>query len=544
MSIKITPPARILDMLSIIEEEDNVGLYAIEMDERPEVIQRAVPLIRHFFRLYNGELHDLTTADGTLGDLPIGISFETAESASSALQLGPDDGKHRQFVYESKENLAEAKLQTKSEDGVVEDIRDLGDIDQRTFAILASIFATPLVSVKKDIRKVGILFDGSTIDLRNWKSTFEYLGRFCDLESLHLFLLVLTGKVGKNPEMFSNSIHRLGIYSPGRFVKTNSYAKSIEIVHSMIRSQKSSNPKIPLVLFFGAGASIEAGFPSTEELMTEAMKKILEKPEELSVEFSDLLKAFRARIISKRAFLEGENENNLRLTFERIMTEELRFYEHLSESPTLNHMKTISSEVSPSSSHSDISSLLEHNFKPLCLTTNYDDLIERSFGTYKCNIFSKDDDFPHAVEAIKNYIENDQAKVPVFKFHGTIHDFESIKASVQATRVLSPKKHSFLVSMCNGDLFRDILPQFGDSAVRVVFIGYGFNDEDIINALQSVLLSQHRLHGFAVNPNPTVNTIGFLELVSRKEVLKDYMNNLISIPFEQFAAELKKLTQN
>ena len=73
---------------------------------------------------------------------------------------------------------------------------DLSSIGQKTFATIASVWAAPLISQARNIKKIGILFDGTTIDSRNWKATFEYLMELSTQKRLCIFLLVLTGRAG------------------------------------------------------------------------------------------------------------------------------------------------------------------------------------------------------------------------------------------------------------------------------------------------------------------------------------------------------------
>ena len=75
------------------------------------------------------------------------------------------------------------------------------------------------------------------------------------------------------------------------------------------------------------------------------------------------------------------------------MTEELEFCQHLEESSTLQKIKTKTTQLRPSSAHFDIAELAKIGYKPIVLTTNYDDLIERSFGKERCQVFCKETDF-------------------------------------------------------------------------------------------------------------------------------------------------------
>ena len=77
------------------------------------------------------------------------------------------------------------------------------------------------------------------------------------------------------------------------------------------------------------------------------------------------------------------------------------------------------------------------------------------------------------------------------------------------------------------------------TTIRIVFIGYGFNDIDIRDAIRNVLVSDHKLHLFAVTPVPTQNAILFLRSASHK-IDSSIVRDLISVPFSIFAEELLK----
>ena len=124
--------------------------------------------------------------------------------------------------------------------------------------------------------------------------------------------------------------------------------------------------------------------------------------------------------------------------------------------------------------------------------------------------------------------------------HGTIDDFDSIKASTEATRALGTHKARFLLALFNGDLFSQTIADVKNPIVKVIFVGYSFNDFDINNLLRSVLLSENRLHLYAVTPCPTLNILSYLRMASRKSSTENKNNDLISLPFSIFAPELVK----
>lgn len=200
----------------------------------------------------------------------------------------------------------------------------------------------------------------------------------------------------------------------------------------------------------------------------------------------------------------------------------------MSESPTLNILRRNIASLSPSVAHYNLSKLVDCEHKPVFLTTNYDDFVERSLGEGRCIALYRGEDYREAMTYLKNYVGNDSS-VPVFKFHGTIHDFESIKTSVLHTLSLEPNKSMFLTSLLKGDLVN------GDSTVRIVFIGYSFNDPDINFVLRSVQESRSSLHVYTVNPNQATNPI----LLGFAESLQQYMNSSISLPFSLFSEEMK-----
>ena len=535
----ITPPKKIVDILRAIEDENNIGVFSIEICLRPELFRTVTNLAKEHFCTYSGDFYDLTSSEDFLKRLPTDVPFERAETSSSSLRLGPEDGRIRRFAYKTIREQTQVFLETASENSEEPDIMPLSDLDQRTFSILASIFAVPLVSITRGKRRAGILFDGSTIDVKNWECLRDYLREVCISDSLSVFLLMFTGKPGTIKAMYSENIDRIGIYANGIFRRTNSYRKSIDIIHYMVSSLKSSSPSVPVLFFLGAGASIEAGLPPTRDLMSVAIKRILRKPDEFDIDFDNLVREFREKIISDRLFIAGEDENNLRITFERVMTEELRHCYRMSESPTLQNLRRIVHAKSPSVAHYNLSKLVNSVYKVIFMTTNYDDFIERALeGSGTVKTFYKDGDFVGAKTSISSYLHDENAEIPVLKFHGTIHDFDSIKASVQHTMSLELNKNVFLTNILNGNLFSDVIQQFGDSTVKIVFIGYNFNDPDITEVIRNVQECGDRLHLYAANPNQRIHTI--LQK-SRSMIQDDYMNCVISLPFSLFAENVKSM---
>jgi len=266
--------------------------------------------------------------------------------------------------------------------------------------------------------------------------------------------------------------------------------------------------------------------------MKSALIRLLDKSDDIEVNIEELKEELRKRIIAEGKLLssEGETEENLRITFERVMTWELDHYANMAESPTLNALKRINDSISPSAAHYNIARLVDSKYKPIFLTTNYDDLIKRSLRR-RCKLFYKDEDFRETVSHVVNYLANEKADVPVFKFHGTINDFESIKASVQHTMSLEPSKSMFMTRLLNGDLLKEAMPNYDEqlSTIRAIFVGYSFNDSDINSVFRSIQLSPIKLHIYTVNPNQRTNQI--LRGFSRT----DYMNSRISLPFSTFS---------
>lgn len=534
----ISPPKRIVDLLGAIESENRAGTFAIELYLRPEVFRTVTNFVKEHFQIFGGDLHDILSLESFVKNLPNDVSFETAEARSSELQFGIEDGKTRRFLYRHVNNQTQLLLEISSEKGKSDTI-PLLNLDQPTFAILASLYAAPWISIGAKKRKIGILFDGSTFDLKNWTCLIDYLEEISATNNLSVFMLTFTGKPGTNTALYTENVNRIGVYVPGLFTQTNSYKRSVEIINRMVSSIKYSTPRIPLLTFLGGGTSLESGLPRTTDLMANALKRLLCKPEEFDVDFENLIAEFRAKIVSDNLFLNGEDKENLEITFERIMTEELRHCSHMSESPTLHELKKMITEKSPSIAHSNLAKLVRSVNKPIFMTTNYDDFIERSlegFGSVKT--FYKDSDFADTKKCIQDYLTKEDADIPVFKFHGTIKDFDSIKASVQHTISLEPNKNVFWTKILNGDLLKEMISDFGDATIKIVFIGYGFNDPDIRSILRSVQKSGSRLHLYSANPNQSASKLLLESIVTSQ----GDMNNLISLPFSIFSEKLSSVS--
>lgn len=537
-----TPPKGISGIIRLIEEEDNIGTFVIETDYRPEIIGKFSNLLEEFFKTYNGDFHNLLPTSEFLKKLPQDMSFQEAETASYLFHLGPDDGNQRHFVYERVNNHMEAFLETLNQSGECLDRIPISDLDQTSFPILAGIAVAPLVSIDRDRKKIGIVFDGTPLDFEKWEYLRDYLKGCCTSNELSIFLVVFTGGLGTIDTLYSNDIDRVGIYTSDVFTKVNSFKKSMSIVYSLVSSLQSCRDSSPILFFLGAGASIHAGISRTRDLMTFAMRRLLGKTDTYESNFENLKKEFRDMILSQNKLLReaGETRENLKITFERIMTEELSHYDTLTESPTLNNFKEEVLSKSPSVAHYNLVKLVDSDNKPIFLTTNYDDLIERSLEQSNKSVepVIRNEDFQEPELIIGNYLNNEDHPVPVFKFHGCIRDFESIKASVKDTLSLEPNKSVFLTRILKGDLMREIIADY-QSTVRIVFIGYSFNDLDINYVLRGVQDSNAKIHAYFVNPNQRTNSIllGF----ARNASSRDYLYSTISLPFSIFSGKIESL---
>lgn len=497
-----------------------------------------------------------THADGRLTNLPVDTDFTKAEKGSESLYFGKEGSEEKtKFVYSIEGTTATVNLVVaSSESGKTMDEQQLANFDQGTFRMLASIYASPIVSIKKGQKKIGLLFSESTIDVRNWPATVQYLNSPAKEEGAMIVLLILASTPGQIDSLYSDNVDRLGIF-PSQFIPTNAYSTSIDIISNLVNSVKGCKPNTPIVYVLGAGASIEAKVMSTRSLMINAMKRNLKIDEASSIEYEDLESKFMAKIVENGRYLPGESAQDIKITFERIMTEELKFCYKLSESPTLLELAASIRAATPSFSHYQMTKIAKELGKPIFITTNYDDLVERAVedvvGTGGTLVVSAEGQYKGLEKILLDYLANKDARIPILKLHGSIDDFESIKASVEHTILLETKKGELLTSFYMGDLFKEVCACLGqteaETVIRTIYIGYSFSDKDIGTVFSGIARFGKSMHGFVVNPCPTENIILMLQLMNRNRGSHEwptseiFMNGLISLPFSKFVAEAKKL---
>ena len=231
------------------------------------------------------------------------------------------------------------------------------------------------------------------------------------------------------------------------------------------------------VLFLGAGFSVSSQLPLGNGLRDEALERLLP---DVGVG-ADLPFAFYQYVSQRGRLLEGEEGQPLSqlargLTLERVLAEELVIDMDITLSPTLASFRA-QHERARSTVGIAVQKLQEivrirGDRKLILATVNFDELLEEGLED-ELHVIASDSDFDEASDIVNNYLTSD-GPVPYLKFHGTIRDPASIRASIdQTSRGLSVSKLGVI------DVMR--------SAKRPTwtYVGYSMRDIDLVAEWQT-----------------------------------------------------------
>ena len=211
--------------------------------------------------------------------------------------------------------------------------------------------------------------------------------------------------------------------------------------------------KEDVVLFVGAGCSIQAGALTANQLSVE-LAKFLPEDTKAEIDTKNLQKVAEAVILN-----DGNRDKVnalLRKSLEGLTPGE--FHKQLSNIPHI------------------------HNI----ITTNYDSLIEDAYWGDRCQVFRNDGNCPV-------YKDN---KVHLFKIHGDLQALDRIVISESDYR-------NFIKEPTDSIIWSKILSEM--AMKTVVFVGYAVEDGNVLNLLEDILnkVGGHRKKMFIVSPSVT-----------------------------------------
>ncbi len=245
--------------------------------------------------------------------------------------------------------------------------------------------------------------------------------------------------------------------------------------------------KEEVIIWAGAGLSINAGFPSGQKLGEILVNNLSKSQREIinsSLTLPDLAEEFYR--------LKGNNRNALitilKKTFQNTSLKPTSLHEQLSIIP---HFKTI-------------------------ITTNYDTLIEDSFKE-KGQVVLSSNHIP--------YLEKDKAHI--FKVHGDLNDPSSVI-------ITKSDYNNFFKSNSESDIFWTVIKE-RISTKSVLFLGYNLEDPNVSVIFERITdaLGKDRKECFLVAPNLPQHKVDNLTLkgiqyinITAEELISELLENL------------------
>lgn len=193
--------------------------------------------------------------------------------------------------------------------------------------------------------------------------------------------------------------------------------------------------KEDVVLFVGAGCSLQAGAKTANQLATELAELL---PEDVKAE---------------------TDKNNLQQVAEAVIIND-------GNRERLNHfLKKSFDGLAPGEFHKQLSNIPHiHNI----ITTNYDSLIEDAYWGARCQVFRNDESCPKCIDK----------KVHVFKIHGDIKALDRIVISQSDYR-------NFIKEPVDSIIWSKIMSEM--AMKTVVFVGYSIEDSNVLNLIEEII---------------------------------------------------------
>jgi len=469
------------------------------------------------------------------------VDFSFAEQYSKTLNLGPKEGL-RSIVFKLEEIDNEKQVV-----GYLADYKSPQDtealpektlIPTQTSSLLFSLLAHPVIGCFLKRQKVVLLFDEQLIDYVNMKRILSYLDILLKKEvprKTSIYLMAVSSRLGKHEAFFEDGVQRIGVIADRIFSRTNSYRTCTTRIGTIVGG---INKETPFVLFFGAGVTAEAkidgesNMPLGDDLKRIAIQSVLDpnEQEKQRFELEDLTERFKDWLVKCDRLIPGETRENAQITLERVLREELTFVDP-SRSKTLNNLKRIQDLSQPHIGYQYVKQIINKGYRPIIITTNYDNLLERMLGKETLE-YCRAAEFVDKESELLDYLQKKDDKIPVLKIHGSLSKPESIRESVNNTFVLPIEINTVLTSVFTGSV------NTTGSSVPTFFSGYSFRDIDVVHFFSNPQI-KNKMTPYIVNPSPSSTVRDFFYSLnpSHSSILNDDYLKIaaINLPFHKFA---------
>lgn len=273
-------------------------------------------------------------------------------------------------------------------------------------------------------------------------------------------------------------------------------------------------------LFLGSGASVSSGAPTTSRLLKLSLKELLNLDEN---DIQKLKEEYMNYVESK----EGERIDIEQVTFERVMSSFLSKRQNLDQTNAIKEFKEKTEKGTPSEGYKRITKIAS-KYRVLITTTNFDKFCDSSIDKHQL-LF---DEASYKKAHDSNYLEKHKDSI-IAKLHGDIFENpRNLGITKDTVSELLPQKKIFFRSFLKGK-------QNPGEVFDVVFIGYGFNDDDVMEIVNEAIENE----GYNFTPIfvDTIGNKGLSQIMRKIEESKSKSNisiHNITMSFDRFMEEL------
>jgi len=255
------------------------------------------------------------------------------------------------------------------------------------------------------------------------------------------------------------------------------------------------------VLFLGAGFSASSNMPMGDRLRNEALKNLV-GPEVSKTDVVAMAGAFQqieAGHLSERQRKLSPDRFERTLTFEQVIRAERSRDSSLPTLRLLQERDELATK-SPGPAVTHLHDLIRSGTRFAIATVNLDRLIETGLED-ELEVFYSESHFGMAAAYARRYMAGDETKVPVFKLHGSIQDFDSCIVDDRQTQNGLSAGKAKLIRALHGD---------GEHRRHWYYVGASMRDIDLNKEFKSGQFGQ-RTHEHWVLPHSVSTVAEFAE---------------------------------
>ncbi len=291
------------------------------------------------------------------------------------------------------------------------------------------------------------------------------------------------------------------------------------------KGQRLLDSSAPLVFFLGAGASMEAGMPSGEEVLDMALMKLL------GPKYSNRKEAKEAFLseLGRPPWLDAEL-----VTLEHVISYMARSEGDITELEPVTFLIDRNKKSTARESHRKLVKFCLRKRKAIIITTNFDTILE---GLEEVDALFKEEQFNRLATMDRAQILADfstRHNVGVIKLHGSLKEPASLNVRLEDLEYLPAWKAAVLERIFNPQLQSDEAEK--NAIVPAFFVGYGFHDPDLLPLIKD--LGMRKVQFIIVSHEPTLAMVELVEQPHSRLTEPQFIN----LDFESFIEALTSST--